>query len=716
MKQFQFEVKNHNNLIKELARAARFIKSDICTSVSFQIFTMLEDLAELKKITDIIENEYPDAYYYGCQTYGNIFEGKLSAQKTMIVCSVFEYESTKTEIMYIDPMDENAEYNSLEEVWDFCNENEWAKGVELTTSYMGASLLGVGRPISNLREDVQVFGGIAINPLGPNNPAAYVFSKGHKPSDTAALAFVFGGPDLFLDTDYIGGFEGLGKRFTITSCEGNTIRTIDDEPAMNIYRKYLNISQDENFNKNAIYFPLLVEYDGVECVRVPSATDNPDEIALANGVEKGANVRLSYGEKSIILDIVKDKVKSIVKFGPDNIYVYSCAARRVFWGDEEICLETQDFDNVASTVGFYTHGEILRIGNYLHYFNATMVLCFIREGDSVDYGYDIDELVGANNRSVSIGAKLKNYITAVTAELEGQYNSTMRGLSAIYDSMLLIDLEEKQLTQLDGSEKYADILKEKQHYSEKMKHFLRKTVVENMLYQAFVFCDFHTLKARLRYKNVIDAEFIGKELGWFRAQIVVIKRDRAGVPTQLLFTTQVIEDEKRREEDLLKRAITDGLTGLFNRRAFEMDLEEIDKKGEYSNNFVLCAFDVNGLKNVNDTIGHDAGDEMIIACANCIMQCFSAYGKAYRIGGDEFAVVMYISSEELEKAKADFDRAIKSYRGEKIESFSVSCGYATTSEFEDHSTKELRKMADQKMYEAKEEYYKNSGQDRRGRK
>lgn len=712
MKQFQFEVKSHNNLRRELARVKRFCDNEYYTSVFFEIFTQLDDAREIKEITDIIDHEFPDSYYYGCSTSGNIYEGKLSEQRTLVVGTVFELPSTTAKSFYIDPQCDDAKYKTLQDVWDFCNENSWVKSVEIISSGRGAELLGIGNPIGNLRDDVIVLGGIANVPDSETD----IFAKDYGMSKTAAMAVALGGEDIHIESSYIRGWEGLGKSFTITDCEGKQIKTIDDEPAMNIYRKYLNIEQNERFEKNTIAFPLLVEYDGVECIReVSLVEENMDYIGLSCVVNKGQRVRLSYGDKPTILAQDKSKLPEIAEFSPDVVRVYSCSARKEFWGDEDISQETTIFDEIAPTVGFYTGGEILRIGNYLHLFNCTVVYCLLREGEA--YGQDcIEDDDCDNSIDVGIVPNLITYLGAVTNEFEGQYSTTMRGIAQIYKSMLLIDLENRTITQLDSDETLARLLSEQDGYEEKMNHIIEQSIVEPMISVAKEFFDFSTLQNRLEKKNTTYSEFILNKLGWIGAQIIVINRDNNGILTRVVFTVQIIDDEKKKEQKLVKNANTDPLTGLYNRRAYEKDINVVKTNGIGDYDFVMMGIDINGLKTVNDSQGHDVGDEIVTGAADCIKRCLAPYGKAYRIGGDEFAVVIYADRDKLDEIIEDFDQAVLDWRGQKIEYLTVSYGCAFSDEATDDGIEGLIKLADKRMYEAKEAYYKNKGVDRRAQK
>lgn len=176
-----------------------------------------------------------------------------------------------------------------------------------------------------------------------------------------------------------------------------------------------------------------------------------------------------------------------------------------------------------------------------------------------------------------------------------------------------------------------------------------------------------------------------------------------------------VKREKKEQSQMLRSmseiSNRDELTGCFNRRAYEEDIANLSKEEV----FIYASMDVNGLKVINDSLGHAAGDELLCGAASCMKQYFHPYGKVYRIGGDEFIMILPIEPDQFEQIKQQFDEGIKSWSGEKIETISVSCGYVFSKESEWASLKEIAHVADIRMYEEKARYYKNSGLDRRGR-
>ena len=155
----------------------------------------------------------------------------------------------------------------------------------------------------------------------------------------------------------------------------------------------------------------------------------------------------------------------------------------------------------------------------------------------------------------------------------------------------------------------------------------------------------------------------------------------------------------------------DILTGARNRRAFDSHKAILvsDK------NYVLVVFDINGLKLVNDNLGHEQGDKLIMGIADVLIASFFDVGKVYRIGGDEFCVICDDKSEEqIKEALGNVEQNIsKSNRNRRDQLiFSVSYGWEIHSENDARDYKEVFNAADGKMYEMKQEYYKRKGEHR----
>lgn len=148
-------------------------------------------------------------------------------------------------------------------------------------------------------------------------------------------------------------------------------------------------------------------------------------------------------------------------------------------------------------------------------------------------------------------------------------------------------------------------------------------------------------------------------------------------------------------QSLRKMGIIDSLTGLLNRNCFERTIENLDKN-EYRN--VACVYiDANGLHNINNRFGHEAGDNMLKAVAQALQSKFGS-DKTYRIGGDEFVAFTFGDSEKqieenIESIKNDIEK----------QGYSISYGVS----FSEVSTNAERfiKQAERNMLDNKYSYY-----------
>jgi diguanylate cyclase (GGDEF)-like protein len=147
-------------------------------------------------------------------------------------------------------------------------------------------------------------------------------------------------------------------------------------------------------------------------------------------------------------------------------------------------------------------------------------------------------------------------------------------------------------------------------------------------------------------------------------------------------------------------ALTDIMTGLKSRYAFTM-FEARQRADTPSNDLYLIFMDIDMLKHVNDTLGHAAGDEMIIAVSRCIRRAFDDVAECFRMGGDEFLVAMSAQPEIVQERLALFDRLVAQWSGKHVDTLTVSYGVVAANEHPDLDFESLLKTADDRMYQRK---------------
>lgn len=186
---------------------------------------------------------------------------------------------------------------------------------------------------------------------------------------------------------------------------------------------------------------------------------------------------------------------------------------------------------------------------------------------------------------------------------------------------------------------------------------------------------------------------------YFEAQVVCINEDNfdGNVIVAFHHIDDIVALEQRYRRELEKIAYLDSLTGLENRAAFTKEL--LSYAG---NERAACVVaDVNNLKLCNDRYGHLEGDKIISDAAECMFNAFKNLGKCYRIGGDEFCVLIADADrEEIFAALGKLEELVNIKNTHRVMPLSIACGYAVR-ESSEESMEHLFNRSDEMMYDVK---------------
>lgn len=388
-----------------------------------------------------------------------------------------------------------------------------------------------------------------------------------------------------------------------------------------------------------------------------------------------------------------------------------------------IIIPAKSFSNV---VGNYFRNAVFSVAGIsliLALYFLYIILSFISENkiiskENTELEYQ-NRLYNEQNQRVFERLKLMNAdLEAKQCELEQvlqsereQY-SVLKSMAGVFYSMHILDLKKDRITEFYAQNEVQEIVSQKLGAKETVEKVMKAVTRPEYLEAALKFTDLTTLPERMKGKKLIDEEFIGNRLGWFRMQFIAMDSDEDEKPKKVIVTTYCIDEEKKQKERLIYYSKTDELTGFFNRRAYEEDISRYEND-EIEDDFIYITFDLNGLKMINDTLGHIAGDEMLVGACECMRSAFGNFGKLYRTGGDEFVALLWMDEETLKTSLCSFESEIKKWRGKLVESLTVSFGTVKRRERPNDSIREISILSDQRMYDAKADYYKKRGIDRR---
>lgn len=353
---------------------------------------------------------------------------------------------------------------------------------------------------------------------------------------------------------------------------------------------------------------------------------------------------------------------------------------------------------------YYTHKGLNKIVDIENDPHDIWYKLFIEHGKDYDLNVDEDQVTN-NKLTVFINKRVEdadgNYCGACGMGMQMDYLlDIVRENEARYHVDIdILDGEGKVLVDADAGEKVN---------TDKKEAFLGANHPNDNVF-------------KLEGENLVGTRYV-ENLSWY---LVITNEEEFGTSayTQLMYLYLAvflvlvfllfvaITVVMRRERMLYMSSAIDVMTDLSSRRSYEEYLQDLTESKKQDVTYV--SLDLNALKRVNDKIGHQAGDEMINGAGRLIRQYFAKLGHSYRIGGDEFAVIIAHCDIDKEKTIREFKELVAEWHGTLVDSMSFSIGIVRGCDYPSAGLQKLIELADIEMYKDKEIFYQQSGLKRR---
>ncbi|WP_417798106.1 diguanylate cyclase [Terasakiella pusilla] len=452
MKSLSFKISHLNDLetllethnVRDLSRQA--------SSVFIQIFSAFTQEERYISLSTYLREQVPDAVVVGASTVGEISQGESLTETTVISFSFFSSTIVKA---IATPCtigkEKEAGQSFIDSILD-SGKDIVGLLVLATPLSMDTSLFFQGFDHAQL--PFPVFGG------GAGDYAMIeksVVLHNDQVLNAGAVGVVFCSQTLEINIGHYLGWRALSKKMTITEVDGLSIKTIDHQPAADVYKRYLDIKDNDSFFLNVLEFPLLIERNGRQIARVPVGPTPEQGLMFIADIQEGESFRIGYGDPSLIINDAQSLHEKTAHDQPEAIFLYTCGCRR-FLLQEETNLETQPFEAIAPTAGFYTYGEFSSINGTVETLNSAMLCITMIEGAKPDSSTQppisavppkksADPYAYQHSRIIS---RLVHFIDQVTTELEEanqniQHLSLMDQLTGLYNRRKLDQVLSEQI-------------------------------------------------------------------------------------------------------------------------------------------------------------------------------------------------------------------------------------------------------------------------------
>ena len=440
-------MKTINHLFSSQKRFESFLqKNEIDSSKQhfIQIFIGNNDPDALQNVHNIMLHCLPLASVIGTSTSGEIIEGGMQDDTTVISISTFDATDVKTALVEGDSEDaiaiEVLSMISSKTKLVLVFNNVFANDGELLLNSLESKL-----------PNIKIAGGNA----GDNGKFEYatVVGANKNTSTTAVAVAIFDSDSLQVYNDYLFNWQTIGEAMKVTKADKSTVYEINNQKTQDIYRKFLGDDVADSLPSSAVEFPLIFNEDGMDIARAPVTIGENGELMMAGHVKEGDTVKFGFGDIAENDLKVAKTIKSFSHNPIQSIFIFSCVARKSFL-QGHLNSEFEMLQRIAPTSGFVTHGEFYRHNLSNKMLNVSSTFIGLSENSAITH--DIDYASKQSTSATRTLHALTHLVKETVKRVEEKNKSLGQFKHLIKESTLYSTTDKKGII-TDANDLFAEI-------------------------------------------------------------------------------------------------------------------------------------------------------------------------------------------------------------------------------------------------------------------
>ena len=596
---------------EELDEFFRQFSSLSYLDVLIQVFSGLKDTKAVLDILEQIAKAVPGAKIIGSSTAGEIIGGKMTEDRFVISCAVFEVSSVRTA---------------------HSREITFETGNQLAESLLSPEARAMVCFTEGLKNDPDPFiRGLSLTDFpvilaggnaGDNNrfKSTYII-EGTNIYETGAVVAVISGLGLKAHNACSLNWLPMGREFIITRADKNRIYELDHLPIKEICRRYLGDDIVRDLPESIIEFPLIKTDGNLLVTRSILCVHEDGSFQFAGGLNKGDRVRFGVGNIDAFCEGAVKLQEEVASHPAEAIFVYTCTVKKKFL-QSQLETEYRLLDKIAPVAGFTTYGEYFQSDRGARVLNIATTVLILSENDRrKPYNKEKIELKNSTIKT------LTHLINTTEQEFEKHVAFLNQYRKAVDESNIISKTDPAGIITY-ANDRFCEIsLYSREELIGSSHNIIRHP---DMPARAFKIM-WETITKGEIWRGIIKNRKKNGESYYADSTIIPIL-DREGRITEYIASrydiTRIIEMSRR-----IQRQTTDEMTGLPNRTQLLEDIRTTRDAG-------LILIDLDNFSTVNELYGISVGDNIIIRVAKRLWEYLKDNTvKLYRMPNDVFAVL-----------------------------------------------------------------------------
>jgi len=570
------------------------------------------NLRKLQGILELLTTELPLSNIIGSSTAGEVCNGVISRKGILISFSLFD--NVKLDTYYFPTSNFESGVKAANKVIQADT-----KACILFSEGLNGDPESFLGGFSSINKEVILAGGSA----GDNFEFTKTFViKGNQIFDEGIVLASLTSNTLVVSNQYALEWTPIGREMSITKVDKNTIYEIDNRPILDIFSYYLGTDAVKNVPQGTIEFPLVKTKNGITIARSMVGKTTDGGFVFAGHFEKGDKVKFAIGNLDDILAKAPRLQLELSKKPVEATYIYSCSVRDLFL-KEHLNYEFGLIEDIAPTTGFFTYGEYFYTKEKTQLLNIATTTLSLSE---INTPINSQEKLEVTTKS-SMLKSLTHLANTTQKELDTNINFLTQYKSALDESSIVSKTDIKG-TIIYANDKFCEISGySQQELMGKNHNIIRHPTTPHSVFKSM----WTTIKRGEIWRGTYQNLSKSGNTYYVKTVISPILDDNGHVIEYIAIRIDITDIIKK--DAVIKKSMTDSLTGLQNRQALLNKLEE-EKES------VLILMNLDRFSEVNDYFGYDVGDQVLVKFSLKLKMLFENNKNIFRLSGDDYAVIV----------------------------------------------------------------------------
>lgn len=600
-------------------------------NILIQVFSSSGDKEKVTAIQQVIQSELQNAIMIGCSTAGEIIDGQVINNEIGMTFTLFEKTEVKSSIF---------QGNKYKTGWDI-GKSIAAKLCSFDTKALilfSANYANFQELLNSVYEEnseLAIAGGVAG---GEDILKGGIVFNQHEITSDGVIAVSLNSPHLIAEMYTNNEMQEVGKTFTITKAKDTALYSIDGKKPVQIFEEYLGRDFVSQIKEMSTEFPFIHEKQNSKTALWVNNLLENGAVEVSHSVSQGDKLVFAYAHLRTIIDNSLRELNRLSKYNVESIFLYNCSSRKRLlheFTNEEVKM----FHEIAPTNGFFSSGEISSekdhspklVGHSLTYL-ALSENKRMQGKRKKTFKYIIPE----NLRTI---VTLTHLMKASQEDIQ-ILNNNMKISEQYYRSLFDNNTDVVYSTDLQGNFTSINPAFEKM-LGFKSSDLIGKSALKYINQDDVPRVRMHfyrALKGREQYYNIEILSKTGTEMTFHLRNIpITVNGECVGI----YGIGRNITEQKKIEDKIIQLAYYDQDTGLPNRIKFMETLSELLGRAKKKKRMLaLMVIDMDRFKIINDSLGHDAGDEVLKEISERIQETLPSGSFLGRFSGDKFTMVL----------------------------------------------------------------------------